>query len=394
MKNGIIVALIAAIAIGSALGAFAATRTVQTEVAVEVKVWESARTGNLYLSTRPDGGEWTTHNTPLDMVLTGNFYESSSVLVTVPVEIEVEVPDAAEPTEEPTEEPTPEPTPEPTATPEPEPGTCCEVRGMDSLPAAHEAVVEEMQAVIAFADRQYQLEHSGPITINISFTNSGLTVRYWEAFGERLTVEELPSTCSFQRGEHVFFGPQCRADKRAYAREWIQLALGTNDQNPEWIEHGTFDYFVSHYLNGRTPELEQDRFQRVVFFEESKDLRAGYAGEELMSLGVVWATNEYRGYRNWLGFYRSAVASGDAAAAFEEAFDTSLTRYYDIFETWAESRKAVLQATAFQSCEEASRNLRLQAGEDDSDPGYPDYRVPLEPDHDGDGLVCEGYFPQ
>ena len=56
MKNAIIAALIGALAIGGALGAFAATRTVQTEGTVEVRVWRSVSTGNLYLSTRPEDG--------------------------------------------------------------------------------------------------------------------------------------------------------------------------------------------------------------------------------------------------------------------------------------------------------------------------------------------------
>ena len=391
MKNSIIAALIGAIAIGSALGAFAATRTIQTEANVEVRVWQHVNTGNLYLSTRPEGGEWVTHDDePLDMSELNDaetFYQSSFVVVSVPIEVEVEVPDPR-----PIPTPTPRPTSTPTPTPQPEPGTCCEVRGMGDLPAAQEAAVAEMQEIIAFADREYNLTHSGPITINISHTNSGLAVRYRQAFGERL--ETLPSTCSFQRGEHVFFGPECRADRGAFAREWIKFALGTSDQNLDWVEHGTFDYFASHYLEGKAPNLKEDRFQRVVFFEEPEDLGTGRAGEELMTLGVVRAIHEYGRYRDWLAFYRNALTSGNVAGAFEEAFDASLGEYYLLFEAWAADRNAVLRSTAFESCEEASRSIRLQGGQVGVDAGYPDYRVPLEPDLDGDGLVCEGYFPQ
>lgn len=96
MKNIIIASLIALLAVGGTLGAFAATRTVDTTAKVEVTVWESVRTGNLYLSTAPEGGEYTTHDTPIDMSqlsASGRFRQGSAITVEVPVSVEVEVPD-------------------------------------------------------------------------------------------------------------------------------------------------------------------------------------------------------------------------------------------------------------------------------------------------------------
>ena len=72
MKKTIIAAVIAAIAIGSAVGAFAATRTVETTANVEVRVWRRISDGELFLSTRPTGGEWATSDAPLNMTALSN----------------------------------------------------------------------------------------------------------------------------------------------------------------------------------------------------------------------------------------------------------------------------------------------------------------------------------
>lgn len=95
MKNLVVAALVASIAVGSGLGAFAASRTVTTTVKMEVTVWQRLSDGTLYLSTRPEGGRWTTHQAPLDMSAlsrSGRFRQGSAIAVGVPVTIEVEVP--------------------------------------------------------------------------------------------------------------------------------------------------------------------------------------------------------------------------------------------------------------------------------------------------------------
>lgn len=97
MKNLVIAALVAAIAIGSAIGAFATTRTVETTANVEVTVWQRVSDGALFLSTRPEGGRWDTHRQPLDMSAfsrSGNFRQGSAITVAVPVSVEVDVPEA------------------------------------------------------------------------------------------------------------------------------------------------------------------------------------------------------------------------------------------------------------------------------------------------------------
>ena len=57
-----------------------------TSVTVDVTVWQSVRTGNIFVSTRPQGADWTTHNTPIDLSnlsSSGNFYQGSPVTVAV-----------------------------------------------------------------------------------------------------------------------------------------------------------------------------------------------------------------------------------------------------------------------------------------------------------------------
>ena len=57
-----------------------------TSVNVDVTVWRSVRTGSIFVSTRPEGAGWTTHNTPVDLSQlsgSGNFYQGSPVAVEV-----------------------------------------------------------------------------------------------------------------------------------------------------------------------------------------------------------------------------------------------------------------------------------------------------------------------
>ena len=55
-------------------------------VNVDVTVWRSVRTGSIFVSTRPEGAGWTTHNTPVDLSQlssTGRFYQGSPIPITV-----------------------------------------------------------------------------------------------------------------------------------------------------------------------------------------------------------------------------------------------------------------------------------------------------------------------
>ncbi len=354
-----------------------------------MRVWRRISDGELFISTRPVGVEdWDTVNDPLNMSglsRSGQFQLSNRITVDVPVSVEVEVPDGVQ------SGPTPRPAPTTLPSDTPVAGPCCEVDGMETSPTARRLVEEAMQAVIAFGLETYELTHSGPITIHISHSLSGLSTRYEEVFGEEL--EELPSECSFQEGQHIFFGPQCRSDEYAIASEWFIRALGRGDVEPSWIGFGVRDYFAHHYADGEVPVLTEDRFRRALFDQRARDIRRDQASEDMMTLAMLYAISEYGDFADWLRFYGSVVAGLEASFAFESVFEATLELFYEDFEEWADHQKIILISTAFSSCQDASESIRPQQDPSGTGSGFPDYRVPLEPDDDGDGIVCEGFTP-
>ena len=388
MKSAIIAALIGALAIGGALGAFAATRTVETTANVEVRVWQRISDGALFLSTRPPEGRWETTDAPLNMSElsgTGRFQQSSIVTVAVPVTVEVEVPDAAQ--AEPTKVPPPAARPIDSETPVA--GPCCEVRGMEGASDVRKQIVDDLQDVIDFGLEEYGIAHTGEITLNIAFSTNGLLVRYEDAFGRRL--DELPDSCSFQEGEHLFFTAACREDEAALASEWLERALGRGEVTPSWIGHGVFDYFVSHYTEGDVPELTDDRFRRALFYERSRDIRRDQASDDMMTLAMLYAITDYGDFGDWMRFYGSTQAGLDADAAFQSIFNATLAEFYADLEEWADHQKIILISTAFPSCQAAAGHIQRKPGINGVGFGFPDYRVPLEIDEDGNGVVCEGF---
>ena len=62
MKNGVIAGLVAIIAIGGAVGASAATRTIETSANLEMEFWVSLPYRSVFVSTRQEGAEWITHD--------------------------------------------------------------------------------------------------------------------------------------------------------------------------------------------------------------------------------------------------------------------------------------------------------------------------------------------
>ena len=88
----LVAGLVCVALLGGAFSVFAANATVETTARVDVRVWRSvANPEQLYLSTRPGDGSWTTHNTSLDMSAvsaSGRWHQSSIVTVDVPVTVE------------------------------------------------------------------------------------------------------------------------------------------------------------------------------------------------------------------------------------------------------------------------------------------------------------------
>ncbi|MCY4639469.1 MAG: hypothetical protein OXC94_03905 [Chloroflexi bacterium] len=382
MKFVIIAGLIPLLAIGSALSAYAASRTIETEATIDVRVWQSRSSDSLYLSTRPEGGEWTTH--PERLLLTDeggsdHFRLSTPATLSLPVVVEVEQPEVVLPasTAEPLQS---EPPPSGRA-------SCCTVRGMTDQPAARRDILTKMRGVIAFAGEEFGLTHRGPITLHISHTLSGLFVRYEQAFGEEL--DELPSTCSFQRGAHIFLGPDCRADERVIAREWIARATDALHVRPQWAATATVEYYLEYYLAGASPTLRDDPFRRAIFFEDARDFRLGRASDEMSGAAMLYAIRSYGSLEDWLAFYDHVRDGREEHAAFEAAFGVPLARLYADFEEWAAQQKTILTTTAYGSCLEAASHIRPRTSSEGG--GFPDFRVPLEWDEDADGYVCEGY---
>ena len=388
MKSAAVAGLLAMLVVGGVLSAFAATRTVETSVDLEVELWVDLQNSSAYVSTRQAGGEWITHDYRVALKrvpAVESLLVSDTVSLSVPVTVEVEVGAAAG---------DPALTPLPAATPHLAPGaaplgraTCCRVRGMWDNPPAQRAVVAEMRKVIAYADTNLGLTHQGPITVNISHTLSGLYVRYEEAFGEAL--EALPSECSFQRGGHIFIGPGCRSDSTVIAREWFLHAVQAPYLSARWVGVATVDYYWALYQRGVPPTVRDDRYRSAIFHEPATDFRAGRADEDLMAAAALYAVEEYGTFEDWLAFYADVRDGAVVDTAFEARFGVTLAELYTGFEAWAGREQATMRALAYGSCREAARYIVPRSFADGG--GFPDFRVPLEYDADDDGYVCEAY---
>ena len=80
----ILLSLVIAGLIVSGAVAWAVVTTIDTTVAIDVTVWEEVETGDLFVSTRPANGAWTTNNTPLHLTAlsaSGKYYQGNAVRV-------------------------------------------------------------------------------------------------------------------------------------------------------------------------------------------------------------------------------------------------------------------------------------------------------------------------
>ena len=386
MKTAVIAGLVALIAVGGAFSAFAANRTVETTVDVEMQFWVSLSSSSAFVSTRQeDGGEWITHDfrVPLtEFPGVPTLLVSEPVSISVPVTFEVEVEDPLPLTPLPAAAPFLPPGEEPSGE-----ARCCRVRGMPDNRAAQRAIASEMREVIAFAETNFGLTHEGSITINISWTPGGLLVRYEDAFGE--TLEELPDECSFQRGTHLFFTPRCRDNHDAIAREWFAYAVKAHYVSVRWLGVATAEYYYALYRTGKPPTVRDDRYRSAIFHQEATALRQGRGHDDLMTAAALFALERYGTEESWLALYQDLLDGAEIHTAFEEWFGVSLLRFYQDFETWAARERTNMLALAYGSCGEAARYLSPRPFSEGG--GFPDFRVPLEYDADGDGYVCEEY---
>ena len=387
MKTIVVAGLVALLAAGGALSAFANdSRTVHTSVDLELEFWVSLANDTAFVSSRQLGEEWTTHDFAVPLTPypgLPSLLVSEPVAFTVPVTVQAPTAAGVVPL-----------TPLDPAAPHVAPGeapsgraTCCAVRGMWDDRAKQRAVATEMRKVITKARTDLGLTHQGPITINIAYTPGGLLVRYRDAFGE--TLEELPDACSFQRGEHIFLAPQCRTDPDAIAREWIARAVELDHVPARWVGVATFEYYWHWYQHGEPPTVRDDRYRSAVFHEPAADFRLGRAHDDLMGAAALFAIERYGTFEDWLAFYEDVRGGAEVHTAFQAAFGVPLLRLYADFEVWAERAQRAMVALAYGSCREAARYIVPRPLAEGG--GFPDFRVPLEYDDDGDGYVCEGF---
>lgn len=383
-KHALVAALVVVMTIAGAAGAVAATRTIETSTTLQFQVWVSRSLNAAFVSTRQEGADWSTHDY---LIALGEDPEDETLLVSRPVSISVPLSVDVEADAMPF---TPLPAPVPHLPPGEAPSgraSCCTVRGMSDLPSAQRAVRATVREVIAEARTRLGLTHHGHLVINIAYTNQGLAVRYRDAFGE--TLEELPSECTFQRGNHIFIGPDCRNDEDAIAREWLRYALRTYYVPARWVGVATFEYYWSLYSRGVAPSLRDDRYRSAIFHQPASDFREGRAHDDLMTAAALYALDAYGTRDDWWDFYQDLYEGAALHTVFETGFGVSLDRFYNDFELWADRQRAVLLSVAYASCEEAARFVRPRRSIDGG--GFADYHVPLEYDHDGDGYVCEDY---
>ena len=384
VKRAVIAGFVALIAFGGALSAFAADRAVETSVTLEMEFGVDLSSRAAFVNTRQEGEEWVRHDFPVPLQEspgTPTLLVSEPVELTVPVSYVVGAGGAA---------PTPLSAPRPSIPVGEAPSgraTCCTVRGMWDDGAAQQAITAEVRSVIEYARTNLGLTHEGPITINISHSLSGLKVRYKEAFGEALDV--LPSECSFQRGEHLFFGPACRGKAEVIAREWFIRATRAHHVSARWAGVATVDYYWTRYQLGEPPSLQDPRYLSAVFWEPATDFRAGRGSDALMAAAALYAVESYGTFEDWLGFYSALLSGAEVHSAFKAALGVDLLRFYSDFEAWATQQKTFMLALAYRSCSEAARHTTARRLDEGG--GFPHYKVPLEVDDDGDGYVCEGY---
>ena len=100
----ILLSLVIAGLIVSGAVAWAVVTTIDTTVAIDVTVWEEVETGDLFVSTRPANGAWTTNNTPLHLTAlsaSGKYYQGNAVRVEIPLLVNVPSPGGENITDDP-----------------------------------------------------------------------------------------------------------------------------------------------------------------------------------------------------------------------------------------------------------------------------------------------------
>ncbi len=178
MPRRIIVEVVCFAAALAMIGGAIYAERVTTTAAVEVTVWKHATTGNIYLSTRPADGTWTTHNTAVDFSTlhsSGQFYQGSAVTVQVPVTLDLpDVPDpgAAGQTTEPDPVPGQGTTTAPTRITDPEDNQPNDITAIEIAPST-ETVGVRIELGSYFSDLEKWTGDSNYLTLSFDLDGDG-----------------------------------------------------------------------------------------------------------------------------------------------------------------------------------------------------------------------------
>jgi len=328
MRNLVIGALVAVIAVGGALGAYSASRTVETVTTVEVAVWQRIADDTLYLSTRPEGGRWRTQGAALDMSTvseSGSFRRSGIVSVAVPVTFELATPSPAAADEE--------------AVANLLTSVTVEFEGEFSVPV-EAAFLAEFTRVVRFFAARYGLVAEPGLRLRVLDNVSNRHDGYYAYENRTIALSEQSLEAMAHEYVHA-----------------LQLDMSEGRSGTRWLIEGIADYFAAVYDEAYTTALFQAhrdvaRNATGTLQSTENDIEAGdgdrYALASLAAQYLVFLAGEEA---LW-GFYRQLAQSESWEVAFEVVFRSSVDDFYPAFEVnrkvtsapWSLIRGVVLDA--------------------------------------------------
>ena len=328
MKNLVIGALVAIIAVGGTLGAYSASRTVETVTTVEVAVWQRIADDALYLSTRPEGGQWETHPAALNMSTaseSASFRRSGIVSVAVPVTFELATPTPAADNEE--------------AVASLLTSVAVEFEGESSATVEADYLAEFTRVVRFFAAR-YGLVAEPGLRLRVLEKVSDGHYGYYDYENRTIALNKQALTAMAHEYVHA-----------------LQLDLSVGRSGTRWLIEGIAEYFAAIYDEASTTAILQGnrdlaRNEESTLQSTENDIEAvdgsKYALASLAAQYLVFLAGEEA---LW-GFYRQLAQSESWEVAFEVVFRSSVDDFYLAFEVnrkvtsppWSLIRGVVLDA--------------------------------------------------
>lgn len=300
--------MVAVVAGGGALGAYAASRTVETETTVEIAVWQRIADGTLYLSTRPEDGGWDTRRDALDMSPAGDsgrFRRSGIVSVTLPVTFELATPTPTAEDEE--------------AVASVLTSVTIEFEGEYSA-TVEAAFLAEFTRVVRFFAARYGLVAEPGLRLrvleNVSNRHDG-----WYAYGSR-TIALSEQSLDAMDHEYVHA---------------LQGDLSKGRGGTRWLSEGIADYFAAIYNEAYTTVTLQHaralaRNATVTLQSTENDIEAVDGDKYALAAVAAEYLMFLAGEKALWSFYLQLARSESWEGAFEEAFGFSVEDFYLAFE--------------------------------------------------------------